>query len=74
MAKELTYDLMLEVTPVRSPRQRWACHPRPADEQGLPARVEERTAACEIPSTIKAQGFVPLEKQSDGTYCITVST
>ncbi|MGN6379049.1 MAG: substrate-binding domain-containing protein [Gaiellales bacterium] len=25
----------------------------------------------EIPATITAQGFVPLKKQSDGTYCVT---
>jgi hypothetical protein len=28
----------------------------------------------EIPDTIKAQGFVPLLKQSDNTYCVTVTT
>lgn len=28
----------------------------------------------EIPATIKDQGFVPLKKQSDGTYCTTVTT
>ena len=28
----------------------------------------------EISDTIKAQGFVPLKKQSDGTYCVTFTT
>jgi ABC-type phosphate transport system substrate-binding protein len=28
----------------------------------------------EIPALITAQGFVPLKKQSDGTYCVTFTT